>query len=352
MRSFIFQKFFFIASYILINSILQPICSYAQSTPSMRIMFYNVENFFDCEVDSNRAYNAFTPDGEQRWTTSRYYTKRNNVFKTIAAVGQGQFPALIGFCEIENEKVLDDIVKRTPLRRFNYKVVHYESSDRRGIDVGIVYRADVLTLVNSAPLAVRDVADTSFRTRDILYASFENLKGELLHFYVNHWPSRYGGQVESESRRQLAASVLRRHYDSLSVAMPGAKVLMMGDFNDMPSDPSVSLVLGAVPNDNRSNDNALVQLFGKSSLLGFEGTLKHGHDWQVFDQIIVSPALFQSDTGSRYCSGSARIFHGDFLFEDDDRYLGKKLFRTYSGPNYIGGFSDHLPVYVDICSPD
>lgn len=342
----------FLLFYMLIISALYPIRLLSQPASSLRVMFYNVENFFDYEVDTTRGYNAFTPDGEQRWTISRYYTKRNNVFKTIAALSQGQFPALIGFCEIENEKVLDDIVKRTPLRRLNYKVVHYESRDWRGIDVAIAYRPDLLTLVNSAPLTVRDVNDTSFRTRDILYAAFETLQGELLHFYVNHWPSRYGGQIESESRRQLAASVLRSHYDSLSAVMPGAKVLMMGDFNDTPSDPSVLKVLGAVAAENKPEDNALVQLFANPANLGSEGTLKHGHDWQIFDQMIISASLYDSEQGIHYCPGSARIFHGDFLFEDDERYLGKKLFRTYSGPNYIGGFSDHLPVYVDICLPN
>ncbi len=352
MRSFIsiVKALFFLS--IIVFAGLFSLRLNAQGASPMRIMFYNVENFFDCEIDTSRAYNAFTPEGEQRWTNSRYYTKRNNLFKTIVAVGQGQFPALIGFCEIENENVFNDIVNRTPLRRANYKVVHYESRDWRGIDVGLIYRPELLTLVSSAPIRVGDEADTPFRTRDILYAGFETKQGEMLHFYVNHWPSRYGGQLESESRRQLAAGVLRQHYDSLQMANPGAKVLMMGDFNDTPADPSVLKILGATSPADLSGSNDLVQLFDNSVSLGFEGTLKHGHDWQIFDQIIVSSALYRTDAGSSYCAGSAKIFSGGFLFENDDRYLGRKLFRTYSGPNYIGGFSDHLPVYIDICISD
>lgn len=149
--------------------------------------------FFDTSIDSTREYNAFTPEGEQHWDKNRYFTKRNHLFKTIIAAGQGNPPAVVGFCEVENAGVLKDLSLNTPLKQAAYKVVHYESSDRRGIDVGLIYRSGLLTLVASRPLAVRSEQDTAFRTRDILYAKFETLDGGLLHIYINHWPSRYGG---------------------------------------------------------------------------------------------------------------------------------------------------------------
>ena len=325
---------------------------YAQDNRHLRIVFYNAENFFDIKVDSTRDYNAFTPEGDQHWTLSRYFLKRNNLFKTLLALGKGDPPALVGMCELENESVLEELIYRTPLKNAGYKIVHYESPDRRGIDVGLIYRSDLLTLIQSEPINVHDTADPGFLTRDILFAAFETSASDTIFVYVNHWPSRYGGQLESVDKRMLAATTLRRHYDSLVLKLPGAKVVMMGDLNDSPEDDSVLKGLRAFSYESNHQPDGLINLFTNKNSLGFDGTLKHVHDWQIFDQIIVSPALFGSEMGTRYCDGSARIFVADFLLEDDDRYLGKKLHRTYSGPNYIGGFSDHLPVYIDLCLPD
>ncbi len=339
--------------YILLIIIwITPALACSQNNRPLRIMFYNAENFFDTSIDSTREYNAFTPEGEQHWDKNRYFTKRNHLFKTIIAAGQGNPPAVVGFCEVENAGVLKDLSLNTPLKQAAYKVVHYESSDRRGIDVGLIYRSGLLTLVASRPLAVRSEQDTAFRTRDILYAKFETLDGGLLHIYINHWPSRYGGQLETVEKRALAATVLRHHFDSLSMAEPGAKAIMMGDFNDQPGDPSVLQVLRALPETTPQDSAGLIQLFSEAEALGFAGTLKHGHDWQIFDQVIVSHGLYHAQTGYAYCKGSARIFNAPFLFEEDERYLGEKLFRTYSGPTYVGGYSDHLPVFIDLCLPE
>lgn len=323
----------------------------AKAQQPLRIMFYNAENFFDTEVDSSRSYNAFTPDGEQHWNLKRYLLKKNNLFKTIIAAGKGNAPALLGLCELENEKVLRDLVLSTPLKAMHYKIVHYESPDRRGIDVGMLYRADLLTLLSSSPIAVRDPSDVGFLTRDILFAAFETKLGDTLYFYVNHWPSRYGGQLESVEKRFLAAKTLRLHFDSLAMAHKGAKAIMMGDFNDTPADESLIKMLKAHAPEIALSDSSLIQMFFPSAFLGFEGTLKHGHDWQIFDQFIISGSLLNQDTATAYCAGSARIFAPDFLLTEDERYLGKKLLRTYSGPTYIGGYSDHLPVLIDLCLP-
>lgn len=321
--------------------------SSAQIKP-MRVMFWNVENFYDLEVDSTREYNAFTPSGEQHWTFNRFITKRNNVFKTIAAIGQGELPHIIGFCEVENERVLRELAGNTPLRQARYRIVHYDSPDRRGIDVALLYRTDYLRLMSSRPIPVTDPDEPGFKTRDILRATFLVNDFDTLHVFVNHWPSRYGGQIESVERRFLAASVLRREADSILERNPEAKMLMMGDFNDTPSDESLFHRLRALPPDGIKRNNDLVNLFTDSRKLGHEGTLKHQHSWQIFDMVFISQPLLNPQTGLRYKPGSARIFAGDFLLQEDERHLGKKIFRTYMGPTYLGGFADHLPVYVDL----
>lgn len=339
---------------MIINNIQFNTNLVAQNAQPIRIAFYNAENFFDLEHDSTRDYNAFTPDGEQHWNLNRYLRKRNNLFKTLVALGAGKTPALVGFCEMENENVFNELIRNTPLRQESYKVVHYESPDRRGIDVGLIYCSDIFRLLVSEPISVKDPQDPGFLTRDILFAGFELSSGDTLFVYINHWPSRYGGQLESVSKRILAATTLRRHYDSLLLTNPLAKVIMMGDFNDTPVDESLLKGLRAYPVDSISAAGDLIQLFHPKEKLGHEGTLKHGHDWQIFDQMIVSPSLYHHDPIQprlHYCKGSAAIFAPSFLLTVDERYLGLKLFRTYTGPTYIGGFSDHLPVYIDLCLP-
>ena len=173
---------------------------------------------------------------------------------------------------------------------------------------------------------------------------------DTLHVFVNHWPSRYSGELETVGSRSCSAAILRTKVDSIVSAAPEGyqpKVIMMGDLNDCPTDPSVYDVLRA-RHPSELKEGCLINLFGKNDGLGFEGTLKHQADWQIFDQIIVTPAVMDDREGFHYQEGSARIFHADFMLEDDEAYHGKKLFRTYIGPRYFGGFSDHLPVYIDL----
>jgi endonuclease/exonuclease/phosphatase family metal-dependent hydrolase len=315
---------------------------------TFRVAFYNVENFFDASIDSTREYNAFTPEGEQRWTLTRYVQKRMNVYKTIMAIGEGRPPGIIGFCEVENEKVLHDLVFNTPLKSFQYRVVHYESPDRRGIDVALAYRKEGIVLLSSRSIRVRDASDTAFVTRDILYAKFEISGVDTLHVFINHWPSRYGGVLASVDKRKLVARLLRHHVDSLNNTFNTPKILIMGDFNDEPDDQSIVDGLGAFPIDQINSPNQLVNLFTLPDQLGSQGTIKYMQNWQIFDQIIVSQSLMCVDQRLCYRNSSARIFLRDFLLTDDDRHLGKMLFRTFSGPSYIGGYSDHLPVYIDL----
>ena len=353
-------------------SFLAPRVLCAQEAP-IRVAFWNMENFFDPFVDSTKSYNAFTEEGMQHWTKTRFYTKRNNMYKAILAMSEGHPIGILGMCEVENEYVLSALFEQTPLKKHHYRWVHYEGPDKRGIDPAIVYSLDHFMLVESAVFPYFNPEDTAYHSRDILYAKFiakgsgvstgsttanvkvpEPVEGppfsDTLHVFVNHWPSRYSGELETVGSRSCSAAILRAKVDSIMAAAPEGyqpKVLMMGDLNDCPTDPSVYDVLRA-RHLSEMEEGCLVNLFGKSEGLGFEGTLKHQSDWQIFDQIIVTEGLMGEGEGLHYQEGSARIFAAAFLFEDDETYHGKKLFRTYVGPRYFGGFSDHLPVYIDL----
>ena len=332
--------------------------AFAQNEP-VRVAFWNMENFFDPYVDSTKTYNAFTEDGMQHWTKTRFYRKRNNMYKAILAMSENRPLGIIGMCEVENEYVLSSLFEQTPLKKHNYRWVLYEGPDKRGIDPAIVYSLDHFMLVESAVIPYYNPEDTAYHSRDILYAKFVATGGpstgsgtavaDTLHVFVNHWPSRYSGELETVGSRSCSAAILRAKVDSIIAAAPEGyqpKVIMMGDLNDCPTDPSVYDVLRA-RHPSEMEEGCFVNLFGKNDGLGFEGTLKHQADWQIFDQIIVTPAVIDGE-GLHYQEGSARIFHADFMLEDDETYHGKKLFRTYIGPRYFGGFSDHLPVYIDL----
>lgn len=322
---------------------------FSQEENKFRIAFWNFENFFDPFADSTRTYNEYTEDGSQHWTMSRFYKKRNNMYKTILAFSEGNSLALLGICEIENAFVAAMLFYETPLKKHNYRLIHYEGIDRRGIDVAMVYSVDKLQLIHSEAIKVRSPDNEIIRTRDILYAKFYDKCNDTLHCFVNHWPSRYGGEKETIPLRAMAAQTLRNKIDSLmNMAGEIPKIIIMGDFNDTPYDNSILNVLGAKPNDMLSDNDILVNLFADKRVLGFEGTLKHQYKWQIFDQIIISRSLLNDYDLLHYADKSARIFHNDNLLIEDDSFGGLKLNRTYIGPKYQGGYSDHLPVFIDI----
>lgn len=312
-----------------------------QEKSGFRVAFWNFENFFDPFVDSTRVYNEFTENGSQHWTKSRFYKKRNNLYKAILSLSENEPLAILGIAEIENQYVLNSLFNQTPLKTHNYRIVHYEGDDKRGIDVAVAYCIDKLQLIYSEPIKVKNPSNQAFKTRDILYAKFYDRRGDTLHVFVNHWPSRYGGERETIKLRALAANTLKHKVDSLIfLHQTIPKIIIMGDFNDTPEDPSIKEIL--------CKNESLLNLFKNGEKLGFEGTLKHQYTWQIFDQIIVSNSLNDNEKGLSYKKNSAQIFHAEFLFEKDDSFGGVRLFRTYVGPKYFGGYSDHLPVYIDL----
>jgi predicted extracellular nuclease len=316
---------------------------------SVRICFYNLENFFDCDDNPAKDDNAFTPEGMNHWTKTKFERKANNIAKVFIAVGQWDLPEIIGVCEIENENVIKHLLYYTPLLSGRYKYIFYESKDTRGINVALFYRPDKFRVINSYPIPLADYLDTSYKTRDILY--IQGVLGfqgkDTLHLFVNHWPSRFGGYAISMERRNNAAQTLRSKVDSLLAENPAVRILIMGDFNDYPDEQSITTYLRAPYNQKNYKEDELINMmysyYDKNNI----GTHKYQQYWGILDQIIVSHALYYASSGLRIKT-TGQIFSPDFLLKEDNVHLGKKPFRTYLWIKYEGGFSDHLPVYIDL----
>jgi hypothetical protein len=259
-----------------------------------------------------------------------------------------------GFCEVENRGVLEDLVHKTPLKKFGYRIVHFDSPDSRGIDVALIYRPSLFQPDTALPIPVTFPFDPLDDTRDILYVRGILGHAETIHLFVNHWPSRYGGYEATRPKRNHAAVILRSAIDSILLLNRDASILAMGDFNDGPFDESLNKYLGAITDSLPVTSSVLVNLTAPYGRGHATGTLKYRENWDVFDQIIVSAGLLNGEKGLYAAQEGAQIHRPEFLLMDDEAYLGKKPFRTFEGMKYTGGYSDHLPVFIDlkISKPD
>ncbi|OJJ19885.1 endonuclease [marine bacterium AO1-C] len=305
------------------------------------IAFYNVENLFDTVDDPEKRDEEFLPSGRKQWDADRYAKKLDKLSLVLSKLGD-EPPAIIGLCEVENKQVVEDLVKTKHLKKYNYKIVHYPSPDRRGIDVALIYRPEYFKVTSSKSYRLVDKNQPDFITRDQLLVTGE-LDNDRMHFVVNHWPSRYGGQKKSAPRRMAAAKLTRSIADSLLNANRNARLIIMGDLNDNPTDPSLTKGLKAFDKRPKGKNlyNAMAPLYNKGI-----GSLCYRDKWFLFDQIIVSKALVKgSKSQYRYLSKSAKVFAPDMLKQKEGRYKGYPD-RTYAGRRYLGGFSDHFPVFI------
>jgi endonuclease/exonuclease/phosphatase family metal-dependent hydrolase len=312
-----------------------------------RVMFYNTENLFDPVDDSLTDDGAFTPSGDMHWTGKRYRAKLINISKVIIALGQWHPPDIIGLCEIENNKVLHDLIEDTPLVKFPYHIVHEESPDRRGIDVALLYNAKTVRYLNHQCYSLKK---NSLVTRDIL--GVEVLIGQdTCYVFINHWPSRSAGQLETEKDRIAAANLLKQVTDSLFRVNTLSRIIILGDFNDEPHDISLMYKLNARIRYDVARPAELYNITYAPQSGAVKGTLKYHGEWNLFDQVIVSGSLLPgNDRGLIISNDGYTIMQHPFLLCADESYTGMKPFRTYIGFRYQGGFSDHLPVYVDLVS--
>ncbi len=312
-----------------------------ENRPFIRIGFYNTENYFDPFTDTLSDYHEFDPGGIRHWDMARYRIKQQHIFKVIAAMGGWHGMDVMAFAEIENRFVLEDLLKNTPLRREDYGIVHFESPDHRGIDVGMIYRKNVFHLLCSEAIPVRDTAGKIMRTRDILYVK-GRVGTDTLHLFINHWPSRYGGLMTTVYKRIQAAKALIRVVDSVYQRRPEARILIMGDFNESLKDSGLQRVL------QDADGGALVALASRADFGLAGGTIRGMSGWSIFDRFLCSKNLLNPAGRMWVYDKSFHIFDAAFLLERDNKNMGQKPDRTYNGFAYHGGFSDHLPVYVNV----
>lgn len=328
----------------LFTAIIAFQCQSAVAQNYMRIAFWNVENLFDTQDDSTRNDDSFTPNGENHWSTKRYQTKLRNLYKTITAMcGNGEEfnpPIIIGLAEVENDKVLRDLCQSTPLRKMGYSFVHFDSPDLRGIDNALLYRKELFTPIHAEAISLSD-SNKAFFTRDILLVQGVTTLGDTLIMLINHFPSKRGG-ANADKHRKEAANKLREIMDSIGAAHASSAIIVTGDFNASPNEPEVVPILVSTHPKGAAYINLM------SCIESGRGSHKYQDNWSCIDQIIVSSNLTDGSLGIHTVTPCAQIFDAEFLLVDDEKYLGKKPFRTYLGPRYIGGYSDHLPIYIDI----
>ena len=317
---------------------------------TLLVAFYNVENLFHPTDDSLTADDDFTPEGSYHWGYKRYYRKVSNIAKVLIAMGRGNPPAIVGVAEIENDRVLHDLCRRSPLQGFGYRFVHHDSPDRRGVDVALLYRDSLVTVLHEEAVPVVFPFEPDTRNRDLLYVLARLPCGDSLHIIVNHWTSRFGGYAATIPKRNYYADVARHLVDSILTLNPTANVLLMGDFNDYPTDESMEKHLRA-QNPLKSTafaEDTLFNLMYHFVAQNNVGSHKHEDFWGCLDQLIVTGELLNGHGRLQIANGMPHVFDEDFLLVPDEKYGGVKNYRTFLGPRYVGGFADHLPVYVRI----
>lgn len=302
----------------------------------LSVAFYNLENLFDTIDDEDTLDNDFLPSSDKKWTKKRYENKLRKLSFAISNIGLediGKTPALMGFAEVENKKVIEDLLNAKHLKELPYDYVHYDSPDERGIDVGLIYDTTQFSLINSEIFNLNLYDDEGKRdyTRDILLVS-GFLNSSLIHILVNHWPSRRKGPEETEYKRLTASKKVEEIIDLINSKEENPKIIVMGDFNDGPSDKSIR---NLTQNQNLFNPMATLKSRNR-------GSLNYKLEWNLFDQILFTTNFFKRNTLNYE---SAHIFDVDFLKLFNGKYKGIP-YRTYVGKKYKGGYSDHFPVYI------
>lgn len=306
----------------------------------LTIAFYNLENFFDTKDDKGKGDEEFLPGSEKRWNLDRYHTKVDHTADAISKIDTKTLPLVIGLAEVENKAVLTDLVESKKIRG-SFGFVHFESDDHRGIDVALLYDKENFLPLLKKPIKIEVPGEPHFATRDVLYVKGKLKNGEKLHLFVNHWPSRRQGPKKSEPRRLAAASAVRTEVRDIQGRNENAKIIIMGDFNDLPINASMSKILkGKKYRSLKKNEfyNMAYMPYIKK-----RGTHHSKHGWSMFDQILISKSLIEGNgiiTEDKSCT----IVEDKSIMFYDKRFNIYRPNRTYRGNKYHGGYSDHLPI--------
>jgi hypothetical protein len=313
--------------------------------PACRLMLYNVENLFDIHDDPLKDDNEFLPEGPRHWNFSRYRKKINSLYQVIVAAGEWDPPSLVAFCEVENRLVLEDLLNLTYLSKYDYGIIHEESPDQRGIDVCMIYRKDIVSIAEYQYWAPALNGGEEFRSRKTLYARCL-IQSDIVHLIINHWPSRRGGVLAGEDMRMRLSALIRAKIDSILISDQGrSKIIVTGDFNCAPEDKTMAALLSSP--GVRGVNTTLINLSTIQADKGM-GTYRYMGSWEMPDQMIVSDYLISCTEGLCTDRSMVKIFKPDFLLYFNSMYPGKSPKPTYYGYRYTGGFSDHLPVLLDL----
>lgn len=314
-----------------------------EAIDSHPVVFYNVENLFDTENDpQNPGDDEFLPFAEKQWDEERYAKKLSDLSESFFLINN-KTPLFFGLAEVENKTVMYDLIQQEKFRTTPYKIVHFDSEDRRGIDCGFVYDSAKCTLLSQEQIRIRIPTEEDFRTRSIIHVLIAFSGNRKLHVFINHWPSRGEGTEESTPRRLATAAILRQNIEEILSKEEDANILLMGDFNDTPSDLSIRDILRA-KGQHEQETKDLISLLASAQNKG-KGTINHRGDWEVFDQLIVSQGLIYAKSGLEIMENKASILKDESLlytYKNGDQ----KPVATYGGDLYYGGASDHLPVYL------
>ena len=320
----------------------------AQNTQAFKVGlvgFYNLENLYDTIDDPNKNDEEFLPNGSNQWNTEKYTTKLHNMAYCISTIGTDITPdglAILGVSEIENRTVLEDLVAQPEIANRNYQIVHYDSPDRRGVDVALMYNPKYFKPISSKSYRTIVPGQPEFITRDQLLVS-GLFDGEMMHFIVMHWPSRYGGEKRSMPGRIAAAELCRHIADSIMREDQNAKIVMMGDYNDYPTNKSITEYLRTSGNMNDLRDGEFYNPMYDLHKNGIGTNFYHDVPG-VLDQTIITPGLLPTDY-STYQFKVAKVHNKEFLKQHGGRYNGYP-FRSFAGGVWMGGYSDHFPVYI------
>ena len=335
--------------YLLIAVLIFSIRSQSQTQDTIVVAFWNQENLFDTIDDPQKKDEEFLPSGKKKWTNERLERKLFNHSRVIRAMNYNSGPDILGFCEVEHKSLIDSLINNY-LPDLNFSVAYKESPDNRGIDNGLIYRKNKFSLLSITADTVKLL--DGYPTRLILNVNLLTINGQdTLHIFVNHWPSRRGGAKKSEINRITAAKTLRSKVNALFEKNIKSKIIIIGDFNDEPVDDSILKYLKAFPVTYNEGANEDFEVSGGNlfntaydKFAEGEGSYKYGDNWNMLDQIIISQELLTGDQ-INYIKNSFIVFKPEFIITKSGKYAGTP-FPTYGGNRYLGGYSDHFPVFV------
>lgn len=336
---------------VILSIVLFTSVAYSQTSDEYSIVtvgFYNVENLFDT-INSPGVYDeGFLPESKREWNTEKYNEKLDRLAEVISKMGVGKDKDgldILGLAEVENLSVMLDLVNQERIKDRRYQVIHADSPDKRGIDVGLIFNPKVFVPSGFDAIEVLIYGENGKRiyTRDILHV-WGRLHKEEFHFFVNHWPSRVGGEAASAPNRNKAAQICRDRIDEIKEKNPDAKIVIMGDMNDDPSSASIKKYLNVQGKEKNCEESGLFNTMESYYNRGI-GTLAYRDSWNLFDQIIISCPILNDKKGYHYHSG--HIFKEPYMVQKFGTFKGYP-YRTYVGDNYQGGYSDHFPVYIHL----